>query len=144
MLDNKCRPIARRPGAGRISREGGAGALAVASGTSAIFYSIINICKNGEEIVSANNLYGGTYTMFDSILPQFGIKVNFVNHDKIEEYERAINEKTRAVYIETIGNPVLGFTDIEAVSRIAKKHRLPLIVDSTFTTPYLLIFLEAF
>lgn len=122
--------------------ESGAAALALASGTSGIFYSIINICKCGEEIVSANNLYGGTYTMFDNILPQFGIKVHFVNHDKFEEYENAINEKTRAIFIESIGNPVLGFTDIEAVSKIAKKYHLPLLIDSTFTTPYLLKPLE--
>ncbi len=118
--------------------EGGAAALALASGTSAIFYSIINICKSGDEIVSSNNLYGGTYTMFDCILPQFNIKVRFVDHANPDEYEKVINEKTRALYIETIGNPVLGVTDIQAVAKIAKKHHLPLIVDSTFTTPYLL------
>ncbi len=118
--------------------EGGAGALCVASGTSAIFYAIINIMKNGDELVSANNLYGGTYTMFDAILPQFGIKTRFVRHDDYKGYEKAINAKTRAIYIETIGNPVLDVADIEEVSKIAKKHHLPLIVDSTFTTPYLI------
>ncbi len=118
--------------------EGGAAGLALASGTSAIYYSIITICRQGDEVLSANNLYGGTYTMFSNILPQFGINVRFVNHDKPEEFEAAIHEKTRAVYIETIGNPVLGVTDIEAVAEIAHKHNLPLIVDSTFTTPYLL------
>jgi O-acetylhomoserine (thiol)-lyase len=122
--------------------EGGAAALALASGTSAVFYSIINICKHGDEVVSANNLYGGTYTMFDSILPQFGITVKFVSHDKPDEFEKAITAKTRAVYIETIGNPVLGVTDIEAIASVAHKHRLPLLVDSTFTTPYLLKPLE--
>jgi O-acetylhomoserine (thiol)-lyase len=124
------------------SLEGGAAALAVASGTSAIFYSIINVCRRGDEIVSANNLYGGTYTMFDSILPQFGITARFVPHDKPEEFDKAINERTRAVYVETIGNPVLGVTDIEAVAAVARNHHLPLIVDSTFTTPYLLRPLE--
>lgn len=118
--------------------EGGAAALVMASGTSAIFYTIINILEQGDELVAANNLYGGTYTMFDVILPQFGIKTRFVPHDDISAFERAINEKTRAIFIETIGNPTLGFTDIEAVSKIAKKYHLPLIVDSTFTTPYLL------
>ena len=118
--------------------EGGVAALAVASGTSAIFYAITNICQQGDEVVSANNLYGGSYTMFTSILPKFGINVNLVSHDKPEEFEAAINEKTRAIYIETIGNPSLGVTDIEAISKIAKKHHLPLIVDSTFTTPYLI------
>lgn len=117
--------------------EGGAAALALASGTSGVFYSIINICSQGEEIVSANNLYGGTYTMFNNILPQFGITTRFVNHDKPEEFEKAVNEKTRALYIETIGNPVLGVADIEAVAEIAHNHKLPLIVDATFTTPYL-------
>lgn len=118
--------------------EGGAAGLVMSSGTSAIFYCIINILKQGDELVSANNLYGGTYTMFDAILPQFGIKTRFVPHDDISAFEKAINEKTRAIYIETIGNPTLGFTDIEAVSKVAKKYHLPLIVDSTFTTPYLL------
>ena len=118
--------------------ENGAGALCLASGTSAIFYTIINILKAGDELISASNLYGGTYTMFDSILPQFGITVNFVNHDRYDDYEKAITEKTKAIYIETIGNPTLGVVDIEKVSAIAKKHNLPLIVDSTFTTPYLL------
>lgn len=118
--------------------EGGAAALAVASGTAAIYYSIINICSAGDEIVAANNLYGGTYTMFDTILPQFGIRVNLVDPTKPHHFESAITEKTKALYTETIGNPVLQFTDIEAVAKIARKHHLPLIVDSTFTTPYLL------
>ncbi len=124
------------------SIEGGVAALALASGTSAIFYSIINILKSGDEFVSANNLYGGTYTMFDSILPQIGITARFVKVNDYEGYEKAINEKTRAIYVETIGNPSLDFTDISAVAKIAKKHHLPLIVDSTFTTPYLLKPLE--
>ena len=118
--------------------EGGAAALAVASGTSAIFYSIINICSEGEEFVSANNLYGGSYTMFDSILPRFGITARFVDPREPKNFEKAINKKTRAVYIETIGNPVLDFTDIAAVAEIAHEAGLPLIVDSTFTPPYLL------
>jgi O-acetylhomoserine (thiol)-lyase len=122
--------------------EGGAGALAQASGTAAIFNTVINICSTGEEIVSANNLYGGTYTMFDCILPQFGIKAAFVDPRQPEQFAAAITGKTRALYIETIGNPVLEFTDIAAVARIAKKHHLPLIVDSTFTTPYLLTPIE--
>ncbi|NOY59191.1 MAG: O-acetylhomoserine aminocarboxypropyltransferase/cysteine synthase [Calditrichaeota bacterium] len=122
--------------------EGGAAALAVASGTAAIYYSIINICSAGDEIVAANNLYGGTYTMFDTILPQFGIRVNLVDPTKPDHFESAITEKTKALYTETIGNPVLQFTDIEAVAKIARKHHLPLIVDSTFTTPYLLRPLE--
>jgi O-acetylhomoserine (thiol)-lyase len=118
--------------------EGGVAALALASGTAAIYYSIINICSAGDEIVSANNLYGGTYTMFENIFPQFNIRVRFVDPRNPENFEKEINPKTRALYIETIGNPVLEFTDIEAVSKIAQKHHLPLIVDSTFTPPSLL------
>lgn len=118
--------------------EGGAAALALSSGTSAVYYSIINICSAGEEIVSGSNLYGGTYTMFDTILPQFGINVKFVNPLDPNNFQKAITDKTRAMFIETIGNPVLEFTDIEAVADIAHKHNLPLIVDATFTTPFLL------
>ena len=118
--------------------EGGAAALALASGTAAIHYSIINICSAGDEIVSANNLYGGTYTMFDSILPQFGIQTKFADARDPQTFESAITDKTRAIFIETIGNPLLDFTDFAAISEIAQKHHLPLIVDATFTTPYLL------
>lgn len=122
--------------------EGGAAALALASGTSAVYYSIINICQAGDEIVSATNLYGGTYTMFDGILPQFGIQVNFADARDPDNFAKAITEKTRALFIETIGNPVLDFTDISAVAEIAHSHNLPLIVDATFTTPYLLKTIE--
>jgi O-acetylhomoserine (thiol)-lyase len=118
--------------------EGGAAALALSSGTSAVYYSIINLCTAGDEIVSANNLYGGTYTMFDSILPQFDIHVNFVDPRDPNNFEQAITEKTKGIFIETIGNPVLEFVDIDAVAEIAHKHNLPLIVDATFTSPYLL------
>ncbi len=118
--------------------EGGAAGLATSSGTSAIYYSIINICSVGDEVVSANNLYGGTYTMFDSILPQFGIKANFVDPSDASNFEKAITDRTRVLFIETIGNPVLQVTDVEAVAKVAQKHHLPLVVDATFTTPYLL------
>jgi O-acetylhomoserine (thiol)-lyase len=118
--------------------EGGAAALALSSGTAAIYYSIINICSAGDEIVSANNLYGGTYTMFDTILPQFNIKTTFVDPSDSKNFEKAINHKTRVIYIETIGNPVLQVTDISEIAKLAGKYHLPLIVDSTFTTPYLL------
>jgi O-acetylhomoserine (thiol)-lyase len=118
--------------------EGGAAALALSSGTAAVYYAIINICSAGDEIVSANNLYGGTYTMFDSILPQFGIGVKFVDPLNPQNFAGAITDKTRAIFIETIGNPVLEFTDIEAVAEIAHQHGLPLIIDATFTTPSLL------
>jgi O-acetylhomoserine (thiol)-lyase len=122
--------------------EGGAAALALSSGTSAVYYSIINICAAGDEFVSANNLYGGTYTMFDTILPQFGIQVKFAEPRDPHNFEQAITAKTRAIFIETIGNPVLEFTDIGAVAEIARRHHLPLIVDATFTTPYLLKSIE--
>ena len=122
--------------------EGGAAALALSSGTSAVYYAIINICAAGDEIVSASNLYGGTYTMFDSILPQFDIKVKFADSRNPESFAQAITEKTRAIFIETIGNPVLEFTDIRAVAEVAHSHNLPLIVDATFTTPYLLKSIE--
>ena len=122
--------------------EGGAAALALASGTSAVYYTIINICEAGDEIVSASNLYGGTYTMFDCILPQFGIRVNFADARDPGSFAEAITEKTRGIFIETIGNPVLDFTDIGAVAEIAHSHNLPLIVDATFTSPYLLKTIE--
>ena len=118
--------------------EGGAAALALSSGTSAVYYSIINICSAGEEIVSAGNLYGGTYTLFASILPQFDIHVKFVDVRKPENFEKAVTKKTRAFYLETIGNPSLDVADIEAVAEIAGRHHLPLIADATFTTPCLL------
>ncbi|MDA8426391.1 MAG: O-acetylhomoserine aminocarboxypropyltransferase/cysteine synthase [Treponema sp.] len=122
--------------------EGGAASVSVASGTAAIFYTVINIARAGDEIVSASNLYGGTYTMFDAILPELGIATRFVDVRDPANFERAITPKTRLVYLETIGNPALDVADIEAVSRIAKKHRLPLVVDATFTTPYLLRAIE--
>jgi O-acetylhomoserine (thiol)-lyase len=122
--------------------EGGAASVAVSSGTSAIFYTIITLAQSGDEIVSANNLYGGTYTQFDAILPKFGIKVKFVDPTNPRNFEAAITDKTKALYIETIGNPVLDFTDVKAVADIAHAHGIPLIVDATFTTPYLLKAIE--
>ncbi len=118
--------------------EGGAAALAVASGTAAIYYSIINLAEAGDEIVSANNLYGGTFTMFHDILPKFNITANFVDPRDPKNFEPAICGKTRAVFIEAIGNPALDVADIEAIAEIAHRHDLPLIVDATFATPYLL------
>ncbi|MDY5583661.1 O-acetylhomoserine aminocarboxypropyltransferase/cysteine synthase family protein [Opitutia bacterium KCR 482] len=115
--------------------EGGAAAISLSSGTAAIAFAITNILKQGDELVSANNLYGGTYTQFASILPSFGITTRFTHVNKFDEVEAAINSKTRAIYIETIGNPKLDFADIEGYAKIAQKHHLPLIVDSTFTPP---------
>ena len=122
--------------------EGGAASVAVASGTSAIFYAIITLAKAGDEIVAANNLYGGTYTQFDSILPALGIKVNFVDPKDPQNFAKAITPKTKALYLETIGNPVLDFVDIRAIADIAHANGIPLIADATFTTPYLLRSIE--
>ena len=118
--------------------EGGAASVALASGTAAIFYAIITLAEAGDEIVSANNLYGGTYTQFDAILPKLGITVKFVDPKDPANFERAITPKTRALFIETIGNPVLDYTDVKAIAEVAHRNGLPLIVDATFTTPYLL------
>ncbi len=117
--------------------EGGVGALAFASGTSAIYSSIINILEAGEELVSARNLYGGTYTMFNDILPHFGISVKFTDYRDPRKIRDAVTSKTRAIFLETIGNPKLGVPDFEAVSEVARDAHIPLIVDATFTTPYL-------
>jgi len=117
--------------------DGGAAALAVASGTSAIFYSIINICQAGDEIISANNLYGGTYTMFNDILPKFGIKVNFVDPNDPENFGKAMNDNVKACYCETLSNPACDVADLSAIANIAHANGVPLIVDATFTTPAL-------
>lgn len=115
--------------------EGGAAALALASGTSGVFYSVINICGLGDEVVSANNLYGGTYTMFNNILPEMGINVKFVDPLDPSNFEGAINDRTRMLFVETIGNPVLDVVDMKAIAEIAEKHHIPLVVDATFTPP---------
>jgi len=118
--------------------EGGVGALGVASGSAAIMYSILNIAKTGDEIVSASTLYGGTYNLFSATFPNFGIKVHFVDPDDPENFRKAINEKTKALFIETIGNPGINLIDIEAVAKIAHDNGIPLIIDNTFGTPYLI------
>jgi len=117
--------------------QGGAAALALSSGTAAIFNSINNICEAGDEIVSANNLYGGTFTQFNDILPQFGYKVHFVDPNDPENFAKAITPKTRLLFCETLSNPACDVADIEAIADIAHAHGLPLIVDDTFTTPVL-------
>jgi O-acetylhomoserine (thiol)-lyase len=123
--------------------DGGAAALSLSSGTSGVYFAITNILKAGDELVSAVNLYGGTYTMFDAILPQSNnITVRFTPVNDEKAVEAAINEKTRAIFIETIGNPVLDVADIELYVKIAKKHHLPLLVDATFTPPSLLRHIE--
>jgi len=117
--------------------EGGAAGLCLASGTSAIHYSVLNVAQAGDEIVSANDLYGGTYTMFDAIHPQVGIKTNFVDPRDPENIAKAITPKTKAIFIETCGNPALNVPDFDAIADIAQAHKLPLMVDNTFATPYL-------
>ncbi len=127
----------------RVSQlEGGAASVALSSGTSAVFYSIITLAEAGDEIVSANNLYGGTYTQFDAILPKLGITARFVDPRDPQNFEKAITDKTRAVFIETIGNPKLDFTDVRTVADVSHRHGVPLIVDATFTTPFLLKSIE--
>ncbi|AIQ20566.1 O-acetylhomoserine aminocarboxypropyltransferase [Paenibacillus sp. FSL H7-0357] len=118
--------------------EGGAGALATASGAAAISFSILNIAGAGDEIVSSASLYGGTYNLFSTTLPKLGIKVHFVDSDNPENFRSAITDKTKALYAETIGNPQGNVLDIEAVAAIAHEHGIPLIVDNTFPSPYLL------
>lgn len=118
--------------------EGGAAAVALASGTSAIFYSIINLAQAGDEIVASCTLYGGTYTQFNNILPQLGIKVHLVDPSDPQNFAKAITPKTKAVFTEVIGNPALNVTNIRAVADIAHEHGVPLIVDSTFTPPTLI------
>ena len=113
------------------------GGLGVASGTAGVFYSVINLAQAGDNIVSARNLYGGTYTQFNDILPALGIQVKFVDSQDPENFAKAIDEKTRAVFCESVSNPALEVTDLEAVSAVAHERGLPLIVDSTFSTPFL-------
>ncbi len=118
--------------------DGGVGALALASGHAAIMMTILNIAHAGDEIVSAATIYGGTVNMFSKTLPEMGIKVHMVDADDPQTFAAATNEKTKAYYVETVGNPNANVADIEAIAKLAHKHQVPLIVDSTFTTPYLI------
>ncbi len=117
--------------------EGGVAALGVASGAAAIYYTFLNLAKAGDNIVSAQTIYGGTYNLLAHTLPDYGITTSFVNADDPQNFEKAINEHTKALFLETIGNPNATLTDIEAVAQIAHAHQIPLVVDSTFATPYL-------
>ncbi len=118
--------------------DGGAAALTLSSGTAAIYFTIANLARQGDEIVSANNLYGGTYTQFDAILPQQGITARFVPVNDFAATEAAVNDRTRAIYVEAIGNPGLDVADLEGYAAVARKHHLPLVVDATFATPALM------
>ncbi|MDR1772490.1 MAG: O-acetylhomoserine aminocarboxypropyltransferase/cysteine synthase [Hungatella sp.] len=117
--------------------EGGVAALAVASGAAAVTYSIENIAKNGDHIVAAKNIYGGTYNLLEHTLPEYGIKTTFVDPFDYEAFDKAIQENTKLVFIETLGNPNSDVVDIEKLAGIAHAHKIPLIVDNTFATPYL-------
>lgn len=117
--------------------EGGVAALAVASGAAAIAYTIENLAQQGDHIVAAKNIYGGTFNLLAHTLPQYGITATFVDIFNEEEVRAAIQENTKAIFIETLGNPNSDVVDIEAVARIAHENRIPLVVDNTFATPYL-------
>ena len=122
----------------RISAlEGGIGALALASGAAAVLYSILNLAKNGDHIVSAKTIYGGTYNLFAHTLPEWGIATTFVDADEPGAFRNAIQPNTKAIFIETIGNPNATLIDISQVAQIAHENKIPLIVDNTFATPYL-------
>ncbi len=123
---------------GRVAAlEGGAGAIAVASGSAAITYAIQNVASAGDNIVAASTLYGGTYNLFSATLPRFGITTKFVNPDNLEEFKAAIDDNTKAVYVESVGNPGANLVDLEAIAEIAHSHGIIVIVDNTFGTPYL-------
>lgn len=117
--------------------EGGVAALAVASGAAAISYTIQNLAQSGDHIVSANNIYGGTYNLLAHTLVDYGITTTFVNPFDYEEVEKSIQDNTKAVYVETLGNPNSDVVDIEKLAEIAHKHKIPLVIDNTFATPYL-------
>ena len=117
--------------------EGGVAALAVASGAAAVSYTILNLAQKGDNIVSAKNIYGGSFNLLEHTLPEYGIETKFVNIFDEKEVDGAIDENTKAIYIETLGNPNSDVVDIEAIAKIAHAHKIPLVVDSTFATPYL-------
>ena len=124
---------------GLASLEGGAEAIALGSGMAAISNTFLNIAVAGDEIVAVNTLYGGSTTLLNSILPDYGIVGKFVEDENdIESYKKVITDKTKAIYIESLGNPGMNIIDIEAVANLAHEHGIPLIVDNTFATPYLL------
>jgi len=117
--------------------EGGVGALALASGSAATTYAIMTICEAGDNIVSTSTLYGGTYTLFAHQLPRFGVDVKFGDHSKIDQMEKLIDSKTKAIFCESIGNPAANVVDVPKMAKIAHKHNIPLIVDNTVPSPYI-------
>lgn len=122
--------------------EGGVAALAVASGAAAVTYTFLNLAKAGDHIVSANNIYGGSYNLLDNTLPAYGITTTFVDPSDLQNFEKAIRPETKAVFIETMGNPNCSLLDIDAVAAIAHRHGVPLVIDNTFGTPYLIRSIE--
>ena len=118
--------------------EGGSAALAVASGAAAISYTIEALAANGGHIVAQKTIYGGSYNLLSNTLPQYGIETTFVDAHNLAEVEGAIKENTRAIYLETLGNPNSDIPDIDAIAEIAHKYGLPVVVDNTFGTPYLI------
>ncbi len=118
--------------------EGGVAALAVASGAAAVTYTIQALAQNGDHIVAAKNIYGGTYNLLAHTLPEYGIHTTFVNPFDFQEIKNAITEKTKAIYVETLGNPRSEVVDIESIAKIAHANRIPLVIDNTFGTPYLI------
>ena len=118
--------------------EGGVAGLAVASGAAAITYAFENITRAGDHIVAAKTIYGGSYNLLAHTLPSYGITTTFVDPSDLSNFEKAIQENTKAVFIETLGNPNSNIIDIEAVAEIAHRHKIPLIIDNTFGTPYLI------
>ena len=117
--------------------EGGVAALAVASGAAAISYTLQNLAQNGDHIVAAKNIYGGTYNLLEHTLPEYGISTTFVDPSNFDEIRGSIKENTKAVFIETLGNPNSDVVDIESIAKIAHENKIPLVIDSTFATPYL-------
>lgn len=117
--------------------EGGVGALLTSSGQSAILITMLNFAGAGDEIITSDKIYGGTYNLFAKTFKQMGINVKFINSDNLEYYEKAITDRTKCIYVETLGNPSIKVADVEALANIAHKHGIPLVVDNTVPTPYL-------
>ena len=117
--------------------EGGVGALLTSSGQSAVLITMLNFAGAGDEIITSDKIYGGTYNLFSKTFKQIGIDVKFITSDNLEDYEKAITDKTKCIFIETLGNPSIKVADIEALAKIAHKHGIPLVVDNTVPTPYL-------
>ena len=122
--------------------EGGVAALAVASGAAAITYTIENLAQAGDHIVAAKNIYGGSFNLLEHTLPQYGIETTFVDPFNTDEVKAAIQDNTKALYIETLGNPNSDVVDIETLANIAHEHKIPLVIDNTFSTPYLVRTIE--